>query len=254
MLSAYKKILLLLIVLFTQSLSFAQAGKEETSDSSSSFIDNLKHQSEASLVQVTGNTESESYSAKQKTSYTQDLNSYTLMGSYLRTKANSTETARSWDTSLRYERELSTMWSAFLQQGAESDVYSGYVQRDNSDIGGKYFIIKSEPKHFLTELGYRYIKTYSTLGQTTYVNSARLYLEYAQSLNESVRAQVWIEYLPNFKDSDAYLINYEPSLSVMLSKVFSLKVSRLTKYQNVPPAGKDKKEDVRFTTSLVANF
>lgn len=237
--------LFVILSLLVPSFSLAQTDESKNS---------LHHESEASLVQVTGNTKTESYSAKQKTTYAFDLNSFALAGSYLRTKSFSTETARSWDLSLRYERAISNMWSAFLQHGAESDVYSGYIQRDNSDIGGKYFVIKSEDRNFFAELGYRYIKTYTNMRTSDYTNSGRLYVEYSQLFNETVKGQLWIEYLPNFKESDQYQVNYEPSLSVMLSKVFSLKLSRLVKYQNVPPAGASRKEDARFTTSLVAQF
>lgn len=241
--------LLVIFSLLMPSFAFSQEA-EPAAEVKSHF----RHESEASLVQVTGNTETESYSAKQKTTYAFDLNSFTLTGSYLRTKSFAVETARSWDLSLRYEREISSMWSAFVQQGAESDIYSGYIQRDNSDIGAKYFIIKSEPQNFFAELGYRYIKTYTNAGVSNYSNSGRLYVEYSQVFNETVKGQLWVEYLPNFKESDQYQFNYEPSVSVMLSKIFSLKLSRLVKYQNVPPAGANKKEDARFTTSLVAQF
>jgi hypothetical protein len=101
----------------------------------------LTNETEASIVQVDGNTQSESYSAKQKTAYAFDLNSLVLAGRYLQTKSAAIETARSWDVSLRFERSLSERWSVFVQQSAESDPYSGYTQRDNTDLGGKYFFL-----------------------------------------------------------------------------------------------------------------
>ena len=82
------------------------------------------HESELALVKVGGNTESESYNGKQKTTYTFDLNAVTAAGRYLESKAGSTQTAKSWDASLRYERILSDLWSAFVQQTAESDYFS----------------------------------------------------------------------------------------------------------------------------------
>ncbi len=41
------------------------------------------HESEAAIVKVGGNTESESYSAKQKTSLTRDKNLWVATGRYL---------------------------------------------------------------------------------------------------------------------------------------------------------------------------
>lgn len=213
------------------------------------------HESEASVVKVGGNTSSDSYSAKQKTAYKSGANTYLASARYLRTKAADKETAKQWDASLKYERQLAAHWSVFAQHGAESDPYSSYLQRDNSDIGGKYEFIKSDSESLFTEAGLRYIKTISAVASsTTYNMAGRLYTEYVRKLNSSVTGKVWVEYLPNFKDSDAYLLNYEPSLSVMLNQIFSLKVAYLVKYHNKVTTATEKKEDTTFTTALVAKF
>lgn len=213
------------------------------------------NESEASIVKVDGNTSSDSYSAKQKSSYKFDLNTFTTVGRYLQTKSGRTETAKQWEASLRYERELSERWAIFIQHGAESDAYSGYTQRDNTDIGGKYFFIKTDIEIFLSEAGIRNQKTMSSISDdVNYSTSGRLYTEYLKKINESVSGKFWVEYLPNFKDSDAYLLNYEPSLNVMMNSVFSLKVSYLVKYENKTATPTEKKADTTFTTSLVAKF
>ncbi len=213
------------------------------------------HESEAAVVKVDGNTKSDSYSAKQKTVYTFDSNALTAAGRYLQTKAADIETAKSWEASLRYERLFSDAWSAFVQHGAESDAYAGYVQRDNTDIGGKYYFIKSDARNLFSELGARFTNTLPTgAGKKDNNTSGRLYAEYTDKLTETVSAKFWVEYLPNFKDSDAYLVNYEPSMSVMMSQVFSLKVAYLVKYHNKTVTATEKKEDTTFTTALVAKF
>lgn len=90
--------------------------------------------------------------------------------------------------------------------------------------------------------------------EVTTFNSGRLYLEYGTKINESVTAKAWVEYLPNFKNEDAYLVNYEPSLSVMMSQIFSIKLAYLVKYHNRTVTATEKKEDTSFTTALVAKF
>ena len=213
------------------------------------------HESEASIVKVGGNTTSDSYSVKQKTSHKFDMNLLSLSARYLQTKSGSVETARQWDGSLRYERELSDKWAIFAQHGAEADSYAGYTQRDNTDLGGKYYFIKSEPGTFFSEAGGRYQKLlFSANGDTTYSTMGRLYLEYTKKINNSVFGKLWAEYLPNFKDSDAYLVNYEPSLNVMMSQIFSLKVAYLVRYHNKITTVTEKKEDTTLTTALVAKF
>lgn len=213
------------------------------------------HESEAAVVKVDGNTKSDSYSAKQKTVYTFDANALTATGRYLQTKASDIETARYWDASLRYERIFSELWSAFVQHGAESDPYAGYVQRDNSDLGAKYFLIKSEAQNLFTELGLRYSTTQPTgTGGKIYDTFGRWYAEYSEKITPTLSLKLWAEYLPNFRDSEAYLINYEPSANVMISQIFSLKVAYLVKYHNKTTTPAEKKEDTTFTTALVAKF
>ena len=212
------------------------------------------HESEVSLINVTGNTTSESYSAKQRTQYTfHDANTLAAAARYLNSRANAVETARSWDASGRYERALSAMQSAYIGHGAESDVFNGYVQRDNSDLGGKHFFIKSDVTNWFAELGYRYTKELNIVAGTTYSNYGRLYTEYEQKQNAALTYKLWVEYLPNFTTSEAYLMNAEPSINVMLSQVFSLKTAYLVKYRNLVAPGEDR-ADTTFTTSLVAKF
>ncbi|MCB0369574.1 MAG: DUF481 domain-containing protein [Bdellovibrionales bacterium] len=214
-----------------------------------------KHESEVSIIQVEGNTSSESYGAKQATSYNFDLNVLSLTGRYLQTKSSGVETAKQWEAYARYERVLSENWTAFIQHGAESDYYSGYIQRDNTDLGGKYYFYKNEQSTLFSEAGLRYSKTLSTVDNSnSYQRSARLYLEYSKQINENMSGKFWIEYLPDLNTSDAYLVNYEPSVNVMMNKIFSLKVAYLVKYHNLTKTANEKKEDTTFTTALVAKF
>lgn len=213
-----------------------------------------KNESELSAVFISGNTDSQSTSFKQKTSYTFSLNTLIGSGRYLTTQTNGTETARAWDANGRYERALSTYWSAYTSYGAESDIFAGYIQRDNWDIGAKYFFIKNDWQELIGELGYRYTHTYAIPAANRYENFGRVYSQLTQKISNNAEGKLWIEYLPNFSDNAAYLLNAEPSLSVALSKIFSVKMSYLLKYQGVVPAGFTKHLDTTYSTALVANF
>lgn len=213
-----------------------------------------KNESELSAVLVNGNTESQSTSFKQNTSYTFSHNTIVAKGRYLSTQTNGTITANAWDASGRYERAISNYWSLFMSYGAEADRFAGYVQRDNWDIGGKYFFIKKENRELIGEAGYRNTHTYSTTGENKYENFGRLFSQYTQKISATAEGKFWIEYLPNFTNSDAYLINAEPSVSAALSSVFSVKMSYLLKYQGVVPAGFTENLDTTYSTALVANW
>ena len=241
--STVSKLCVFLSVLFISLFTFA----EEKSP--------WAHESEVGLVKVSGNTDSESYNGKQKTVYSFDQNALTLAGRYLEAKTAGTQTAKSWEASLRYERILSEQWSMFAQQGAESDSFAGYTERDNSDLGAKYTIYKMDSENLFAEAGYRYTKTLPSLGaETKYESYGRLYSEYDRKLNSHVSAKLWAEYLPNLTNSDAYLVNYEPSVAVVLNSLFSLKMSYLVKYHNKTILPTEKKTDSTFTTALVAKF
>lgn len=241
-----KFLLSLMILLSVLSISNFAMAEEKLGWTNESLV---------GVVRVGGNSDSESYNGKQKTIYTLDSNAVTATAQYLETKTTGVQTGKAWDAALRYERIFSPLWSAFLQHGAESDTYAGYTQRDNSDIGAKYYMIQDDDEKLFSELGYRYTKTLSSqAAPTKHESYGRAYVEYNRTFNASVSGKVWVEYLPNFTNSDAYLMNYEPSITVLMNSVFSLKMAYLVKYHNLTLAPTEKKEDTTFTTALVAKF
>lgn len=213
----------------------------------------LTGEAEAGAIVVSGNNDSESYNAKFKTTYSVDKNNYIGFGRYLKTDSLGVESARNWEAGVRYERELSDYFSLFVGQKAESDVFNGYVQRDSTDAGVKYFLTKTDSITWTTEAGYRYQVTNPTTGEVSKDSLGRIYTEYNQKIRSDLSFKYWAEYLPNMDDADAYLANTEASLNVMLSQVFSLKLAYLLQYQNVVPAG-TKYSTTTTTMNLVAKF
>lgn len=210
-------------------------------------------EAEAGAVIVSGNSQSESYAAKAKTTYTHEQNVYSAFGRYLKTDSNGVESARNWEIGARYERELTDYLGVFAGQKAESDIFNGYIQRDSTDLGLKYSLIKSDEMNWFFEVGYRYQKTLPTVGTTTHDNMGRIYTEFNKALDKTLSFKYWAEYLPNFTNSDAYLFNTEASLNVMLNSVFSLKLAYLLQYQNSIPAN-GKYTTTTSTMNLVAKF
>lgn len=228
---------------------FARAQEPQTSADPNKRWTN---ESEVAVIVTSGNTETESYSAKQKTGYTFDQNVVVGSGSYLRQRSAGVETAKNWDANLRYERILSDKWSVFLQVGAESNPYSDIIQRDNQDLGGKYFFDKRENNEFFGEFGARASKTYSSTGVVNETHG-RLYIEYNHPFSETVQARLWTEYIHNFSKQMANRVSAEPSLYVALNRIFSMKLAYLVKKDQaaVPPT---KEIDATTTVSLVAKF
>ncbi|WP_081110879.1 YdiY family protein [Bdellovibrio bacteriovorus] len=212
-----------------------------------------KGEAEAGAIVVSGNNDSESYNAKAKTEYTVDKNLYAAFGRYLKTNSLGVESARNWEIGVRFEHQLTDYLSLYVGQKSESDIFNGYLQRDSTDAGLKYFLIKADEMTWTFEAGYRYQKTLPTVGGVTHDNLGRAYTEFNKALDKTLSFKYWVEYLPNFTDSDAYLANTEASLNIMLNSIFSLKLAYLLQYQNVPPAG-GKYTTTTTTMNLVAKF
>jgi putative salt-induced outer membrane protein len=199
-----------------------------------------------------GNTQTENVSAKTDNKYRYDSNEVSMAARYLRTRDRGTESARYWDAEIRYARDISDWWAAYVGYKAESDPFAGYVQRDSADVGLKYVLTNEEGFHWFAEVGYRHSKTHNVLADQ-YDNFARLYTEANKDITKTTSAKISVEHLPNLKDDAAYLTNTEVSLTVVMSEILSLKTAYLTKFQNAPPAGFEK-TDTTFITALVAKY
>lgn len=218
------------------------------------------NESEVAIVQTTGNSETESYSAKQASSKKVEQHTYSAKAGYLKTAAknNTTgkneETARKWDAGLRFETILSEKWSSFLAYMVESDKYAGYTQRHNSDVGAKYSLYANEHQMWIAEAGFRYVHQNNLNDTQVHYNAGRAYLEANYKMNETNSVKASVEYIPYLDStSDDYQVNSLLSLSSALSTMFSLKVSYEVKTDNLPVAGAEK-TDSKLTTALVAKF
>jgi putative salt-induced outer membrane protein len=215
----------------------------------------FKDDSEAGVVITGGNTSTQSYNFTDKTDYLLDANTFRLDGHYLAARSNGVETAENWSAGLRYERALAEMVSAFAAQDVESDKFSGYLQRYNSDLGGKYYFFKKDKDlTFFTEDGLRFTHEHDTNADLHDYLKGRVYLEAEKYWAPTTSTKLWVEYLPNFSFGRGWLLNSEASVSSALSSVFSIKTAYLVKYNNAPPTPTAVPTDTQFTTSLVAKF
>lgn len=233
------------------SLSFAQDAGTPPATEVSEW--KLKNTTEVSLIVADGNTESETQVIKQENSITHGANVGSLKATFLKSEANGTKTGESWMYSPRYERIITESFNAFIAFTEESDKFAGYDRRQSWDLGGKYYFKKVEnSEELFAELNYRSTKEKNILGNSETSDYGRFYAEWTKTWTATLSSKLWVEYLQNFESSDDYKLNFEPSLLVVMTKVLSLKLSYLTKYDNVSLA--TEKKDTLFTTSIVANF
>lgn len=236
------------------SLALASTAIAQTTEEAASF----KGESEASAIIIDGNTKSESYGAKTKNTWTvSDSDLLIAFGKYIRTTANSLESAKAWEAGLRYERIfIKDVLNGYLQHKAESDTYNGvFDQRDSTDIGVKYFITTSDTFNWFTEAGYRYSTVLGAPGKPEKegINYARIYTEANYKFSETGSTKLWIEHLPNLTHSSEALTNAELSLSVVMTSILSLKTAYLWNH-NEGAEAPSKKDSSTWTTAIVAKY
>jgi putative salt-induced outer membrane protein len=215
----------------------------------------LKNESQAGVVIAGGNSRSQSLSLQQENSYTWEKNTLGFKGNFLQSKSFGVLDAKRWDAALRYERALTDRLSVFLGQGVESDRFAGFMQRYNTDIGPKYIFIKNQGGlDWSGELGYRYSLERRLDSTRVHKNQVRAYTELNKKWNEGTSSKFWVEYLPNFSQSEDWLLNSELSTSAAFNAVFSVKLAYLIKYDNEPAPSAIHRTDSLFTTALVAHY
>lgn len=216
-------------------------------------IENFAAEAEAGAILQSGANKSESYNSKFLGTYTLlEKNIFTINGRYLRTTANGVESVRNWEAGVRYTRDLSEHFGVYVGQKVESDIFNGYLQRESTDAGLKYSLVKSDAMNWFVEAGYRYQKLMVAGAAESYSNMGRLYTEFNKQIDATLSFRYWAEYLPNFTEEEAYLANTEASLNIMLNSVFSLKLAYLIQYQNMPAV--DEYTTNTTTMNLVAKF
>lgn len=211
------------------------------------------NESELTMIMNGGNTEQETWNAKTGNTYVKDKNTYKAGGHYSYGKADEELNTRNWDLNIRYERALSAKWSAFAAAQRESDFFASLDYRWNYDLGGIYNFFKTDKHKLHAEAGYRRTLEADLAGRKTNGSKLRLFSEYTRQHSESMFFKLWVEALPNISESDDWQINFEPSLNLTMSKMFTLKVAYLHKYDNEPALG-TKNSDYQYTTALIAKF
>jgi hypothetical protein len=155
---------------------------------------------------------------------------------------------------VRYERFLLSDFSVFLAQNIESDIFAGFIQRYNTDVGGKYSILKDKNYYWNVEGGYRYTIQNSNDGSQKSIHFLRFYTEASRSWNKNFSTKYWLELLPNLSELAGYRINSELSISSILTSIFSIKSSYGLRFNNSPVNGVTNKLDSAFLTALVAKY
>ena len=213
----------------------------------------FSNESQLTIITNGGNTVQETWNAKTLNAYIKAKDTFKLGGHYTYGAASNQLNTRNWDVNARYERSLSNKWSAFSAVQREEDFFASLDYRWNYDVGGLYNFFQTSKHKFHVEGGYRRTLESDSASKKTNSSKIRLYSEYSREQSRNFFFKFWIEAIPSISVSEDWQLNIEPSLNLGMSKIFTLKVAYLHRYDNQPNAGL-KNNDYQYTTSLIARF
>lgn len=215
----------------------------------------FKSEDEATIISTSGNSDVKTYALKSDNSYTLNSNTIGLKGKYSYGESEKIRNTENWEAQLNFGHALNDSISLVAAEIIEANRFAGFSRRYNTDLGVKYSFLKSDTATALMSVGYRYSveKNIDESIADKKDSKAKLYLEGSKQINKAVFAKLWVEYIPNFSESEDYLINFEPSLSVVMSELLSLKMAYLWNYDHEPALG-SAAHDTKYTTSIIAKF
>lgn len=211
-------------------------------------------EAELSLVSTNGNSKVTTLSAKNllKVPFSERVSgSWKLQGLY--GKTDGVKNAEAYMTEFRGDYAQTNRLYYFASAGWFQDKFSGIDSRYVYGLGSGYKFLDGPKNFLLGEAGLTFTQEEDTAGIDNEYLGGRLFAQYAYLFNEANKFTQSIEYLPDFDDSENWLLNSETALVAALNSNFSMKTAYLVKYDNQPVAGLTKTDSI-LSVALVANF
>lgn len=216
--------------------------------------DGFHNISELGFVQSEGNSDAQTTNFQQSDSYRWNVNEIKGVYQFLRSESHGVESTRRWALGAIFDRDISSILGWYAYQGYQSDIYAGYNLRANTEGGMRYNFHKGRLSYWFTYLGARYTSEKRVDSPALYSDYGHVYMEVDTIWGPAISTQLLAEYLPNFSHPKDYLVNYEASITSLVTRIFSIKSSYRVEYTNSPPPKATHQRDSLLTTSLVARF
>ena len=214
-------------------------------------------------LQTDGNTESQTLSADAKIQRSFSRAKITAEGKGLYGKKEDDTTEKSWIASLKFDQNVTDRTYLYALETADRNTLKGIEIRFNHQGGLGHYFIKAEKDTLKVEIGAGYVREHQVLVDPSDplskikdkkgYPSGRAYGEYTHTFTETTRFEQTVEYLPNLREMEDYMINEESAFITNLFGQFALKVSFSVTFDHLPPEG-FKKSDRLFKTALLYTF
>jgi putative salt-induced outer membrane protein YdiY len=209
---------------------------------------------EMSFMDVAAEEDSTSYAASLVGKYEVSSGTAQIYGRLIRAAVSKEDNSRNWLGGIRYDHNLyGRKVRAYYFHQAESDPFSGIVQRDSDEAGIYHSNIDDAENLWTAEAGVRYMAVNPELVSNRYQTAGRVATYYQRRLNARMSADIDIEYIMNFTDTQMDLLNGQVSLGSSLTPLLFIKLNYLVQYQHQPFANAN--DTSTFTTlNLLAQF
>ena len=209
---------------------------------------------EFSYLETSGNSNSQTLSTAGKLERAFSRSKLTAEGKAIYGEKDEITSDRNWSGSLKYDFLASDRMSVFALEAVERNVLKGLEFRYTHQGGLGYRLIKTGKDTLRLEVGAGYMREdrvdpFNDYGFPT----ARLFGGYLHSFDDKNRFEQTVEYLPNLREGEDYMINEVTSLISNLMGNLAMKVSFEVNYDNLPPP-EFQKSDRIFKTALLYTF
>jgi putative salt-induced outer membrane protein len=208
---------------------------------------------EASYVGTTGNTNVQTVGAGLEIDYKKDVWDGLAKGAFVQGKTDGVTTAKTIAGELRGGRHLSPRFELFAQGDYFKNEFAGIDNRLSAIGGGAYSVVKTDAQELKFQLGAGYTKENRSVGDDKSFGNGQAGLLYKWKISATTDLSEEFSYVDSFSDSSDWRVANTFSVTVAMTKVFSLKASHNLAYLNEPVPGFGKTDTIT-SIALVAKF
>lgn len=228
----------------------------------------VKGTAEAGATVTSGNTTVQTYTGALKVDGAWPTWGFALRSSGVYGRVRSTQTAGSWDASLRMDRQIFLSLSGYGRLSIDGDRFKGIENRKGAGGGLAWLALRRKGAGFDTdvlraEIGYQYYREDRVApAEDDDISAARGFVGYAHAFSKDSVFSEEAEALYDFKTDDRYLLTSITALTVRLSARVAFKASETIKVDTVPayrdpamPAlGRFEKTDTVTSAAIIVGF
>ena len=169
------------------------------------------------------------------------------------------DTVKNFRAKLRYDYFLSKLDALFLAGLHRWDVFAGIDARVQGQVGYLRMFIKEEKQRLCVELGYYVTYYYYHVGsmmdleETVWIHSARGFVGYDNTINETLTYVGGLEALLNVEEAEDVRLAFDNAIRSAINGKLQLEIKFTLIFDNVPVEGKQK-TDTTTLVSLIYNL